>query len=142
MTSPVRGAPLRLPVAVAPLLDALCLIAFVAAGRQSHDVQGGVPWFLVVVWPLLAGWFVTALVTQLYVRADRAWLRMAATVLVGVAIALLLRATVTHRDTPVAFVVVAYLFITALTVGWRLIVIGVQAMRSRAGSVAGNSASR
>ena len=142
MTTPARGTPLRLPVAVAPLLDALCLIAFVAAGRQSHDVQGGAPWFLVVVWPLLAGWFVAALVTQLYVRGDRAWLRIAATLLVGLAIALLLRATVTHRDTPVAFVVVAYLFITALTVGWRLVVIGVQAMRSRGGSVAGNSASR
>ena len=142
MTSRARGALPRLPVAVAPLLDALCLIVFVAAGRQSHDLQGGAPWFLVVVWPLLAGWFVTALIAQLYVRGDRAWLRLAATVVVGVAIALLLRASVTHRDTPVAFVVVAYLFITALTVGWRLVLIGVQAMRSRGGSVAGNSAGR
>lgn len=140
--SRARSAPLRLPVAVAPLLDALCLIVFVAAGRQSHDLQGGAPWFLVVVWPLLAGWFVTALAAQLYVRGDRVWVRLAATVVVGVAIALLLRATVTHRDTPAAFVVVAYLFITALTVGWRLAVIGVQAARSRGSSVTENSASR
>lgn len=142
MTSSARGAPARLPVAVAPLLDALCLIVFVAAGRESHDLQDGAPWFLVVVWPLLAGWFVTALAAQLYVRRDRAWLGLGATVVVGVAIALLLRATVTHRDIPVAFVVVAYLFITALTVGWRLVVIAVQAARRRGGSVAGNSASR
>lgn len=142
MTSSTRGASRGMPVAVAPLLDALCLVVFVAAGRQSHDVQGGAPWFLVVVWPLLAGWFVTALAAQLYSRSDRAWLRLAATVVAGVALALLLRATVTHRDAPVAFVVVAYLFITALTVGWRLVGIGVQAARSRGGSVAGSSARR
>lgn len=142
MTTTARGALLRLPVAVAPVLDGLCLAVFVAAGRQSHDLQGSAPWFLIVVWPLLAGWFVTALVAQLYVRGDRAWLRLAATLVVGVAIALLLRATVTHRDTPAAFVVVAYLFITALTVGWRLVVIGVQAARGRRGSVRRQSASR
>ena len=142
MTSSVRGAPLRPPAAVAPLLDALCLIVFVAAGRQSHDLQGGAPWFLVVLWPLVAGWFVTALAAQLYGRSDRAWLRLALTVIAGMAIALLLRAMVTHRDTPIAFVVVAYLFITALAVGWRLVGIGVQAARRRGGSVTGNSASR
>lgn len=131
MTSNARGAALRLPVAVGPVLDALCLMVFVAAGRQSHDLQGGASWFFIVVWPLLAGWFVTALATRLYVRAERRWLRLAATVIVGVAIALLLRATATHRDTPVAFVVVAYAFITVLTAGWRLVVVGVIAARRR-----------
>ena len=100
------------------------------------------PWFLVVVWPLLAGWFVTALAAQLYGRGDRAWLRLTATVAAGVAIALLVRATVTHRDTPVAFIVVAYLFVAALTVGWRLVGIGLQAARRRGGSVTGSSANR
>ena len=142
MTSSARAAALRLPIVVPPVIDALCLIVFVAAGRQSHDLQGGGSWFFVVLWPLLAGWFLTALLARLYVRGDHAWLRLAATVIVGVAIALLLRATITHRDTPVAFVVVAYLFITALTVGWRLVGKGVQAARRRGGSVAGNSASR
>lgn len=142
MTTSARGALLRLPRAAAPLLDALCLIVFVAAGRQSHDLQGGAPWFLVVVWPLLAGWFLVALVVRLYTRGDRAWLRLAATVAAGVAVALLLRATVTHRDTPVAFVVVAYVFITALTVGWRLVGKGVQAARGRTDTVAGSSATR
>ena len=140
MTSSARGTALRLPIAVPPVIDALCLIVFVAAGRQSHDLQGGASWFFVVAWPLLAGWFLTALLARLYVRGDRTWLRLAATLVVGIAIALLLRATITHRDTPVAFVVVAYLFITALTVGWRLVVIGVHAARRRRGSVAGSSA--
>ena len=129
MTSSARVTPLRLPLVVPPVIDALCLIVFVAAGRQSHDLQVGASWFFVVAWPLLAGWFLTALVARLYVRSDHAWLRLAATVVVGVAIALLLRATVTHRDTPVAFVVVAYVFITALTAGWRLVFVGVLAAR-------------
>ena len=141
MTPSVRGAPLRLPGAVAPLLDALCLIVFVAAGRQSHDLQGGASWFFIVLWPLLAGWFLVALASRLYTRGDHAWLRLAATVVIGVAIALLLRASATHRDTPVAFVVVAYLFITALTAGWRFVAIGVLAARSRGGSATGRSAS-
>jgi FtsH-binding integral membrane protein len=137
MTSSMRSTTLRLPVAVAPVLDALCLMVFVVAGRQSHDLQGGASWFFVVVWPLLVGWFVTALATRLYTRPDRVWLRLAATVVVGVAIALLLRATVTHRDTPVAFVLVAYLFITALTAGWRLVVLGIAAARRRRDSAPG-----
>ena len=140
MTPSARDTPLRLPVVVAPVIDALCLLVFVAAGRQSHDLQGGASWFFVVAWPLLAGWFLTALVARLYVRRDRTWLRLAATVLVGIAVALLLRATVTHRDTPVAFVVVAYLFITALTAGWRLVVVGVLA--TRRGSVTRGSSTR
>jgi hypothetical protein len=132
MTSPVAtSTPSRAPVFVAPVLDALALIVFVAAGRQSHDLQGGAPWFFVVLWPLAAGWFLTAGATRLYVRTDHALARLAVTVLIGVAIALVLRATVTHRDTPVAFVVVAYLFITALTAGWRLVVIAVQTLRRR-----------
>lgn len=137
----MRSTPRRLPVAIAPVLDALCLMVFVVAGRQSHDLQGGPSWFFIVVWPLLVGWFVTALAARLYTRPDRAWLRLAATVVVGVAIALLLRATVTHRDTPVAFVVVAYLFITALTAGWRLVVLGIAAARRRRDSSPGAPAS-
>lgn len=140
MTSRAGGPQLRLPVFVPPVLDALCLIVFVAAGRQSHDLQGGASWFFVVVWPLLVGWFLTALLTRLYVRGDHTWLRLAATVVIGVAIALLLRAAITHRDTPVAFVVVAYLFITALTAGWRLVVVGV--LTARRGSVTRGSSSR
>lgn len=136
-----RETPLGLPVVVAPLVDALCLIVFVAAGRQSHDLQGGASWFFIVLWPLLAGWFLTALAARLYVRRDNTWLRLAATLVIGIAIAMVLRATASHRDTPVAFVVVAYLFITALTVGWRLGWIAVLAMRRRRGSSPGAPAS-
>lgn len=138
----MRDTPLGVPAFVPPVLDALCLIVFVAAGRQSHDLQGGASWFFVVVWPLLAGWFLTATAVRLYVRRDLTLLRVGATIGIGTAIALLVRATVTHRDTPVAFVVVAYLFVTALAVGWRLLWIGVVAARRRGGSAPGAPANR
>ena len=138
----MRETPFGLPACIAPVFDALALVVFVAAGRQSHDVQGGAPWFFIVVWPLLAGWFLTATAVRLYVRRDQTWLRLVASIGIGTAIALLVRATVTHRDTPVAFVVVAYLFTTALTVGWRLVWIGVVAARRRGGSAPGAPANR
>lgn len=103
------------------MLDALCLVVFVAAGRESHGLDSGVGWFLAVLWPVAAGWFATALMAGLYTRRSRAGLRLAATVLLGVGVGLILRIAVTHRDTPLAFVLVAYGFITLTTVGWRLI---------------------
>ena len=136
-----RPASLRLPAFVAPVVDALCLALFVAAGRQSHDLLGGASWFFIVLWPLAVGWFVAALAAGLYVRRDHSFVRLAATVLIGVAVALVLRAAVTHRDTPVAFVVVAFAFITALTFGWRLVLVGVDAARRRGRSATGTPAS-
>lgn len=104
------------PIAV----DALCLVVFVLAGRQSHGLDSGVGWFFVVLWPVAAGWFATALAVGLYARSTRPGLRLAATVVVGVGIGLVIRIAVTHRDTVLAFVLVAYGFITLTTVGWRL----------------------
>jgi len=114
------------------VLDALCLAIFVAAGRQSHDLQGGASWFFIVLWPLLAGWFLVAVAAQLYTSGTRPLVRLGATVVIGVAIAIVLRVAVTHRDSPVAFVVVAYVFIAVLTAGWRAAAIGVRALRRRA----------
>ena len=50
----------------------------------------------------------------------------------GIAIALVLRAVVTHRDTPIAFIIVAYAFIGLATFGWRLVVRGLILVRRRA----------
>ena len=120
----------RFAVAAA-VADAICLAVFVAAGRQSHDIGGGAGWFVAVLWPFLAGWFAAAMVTQLYTARSRWLARTAATVIAGVALALLLRATVTHRGTPVAFIVVAYAFVALLVVGWRLLLLGVRQVQRR-----------
>jgi Protein of unknown function (DUF3054) len=57
----------------------------------------------------------------LYTSRSRFPLRLAATEVVGVAIAVVLRSTITHRDTPIAFIIVAYGFIALSTIGWRVV---------------------
>lgn len=124
----------RLPAYVAPIADAACLMIFVAAGRESHDIGGGASWYLTVLWPFAAGWFALALADGLYVRRSKPWVRLLVTLAGGVAIALVLRAGVTQRSTPAAFVVVAYAFVALLTFGWRLLVAGVRSVLRGRGS--------
>jgi Protein of unknown function (DUF3054) len=109
-------------IAAAPLIDVACLCLFVLLGRQSHDITGGGGWFFVVVWPFLAGWFAVAIGIGLYAARRRLAVRLVATEIVGVAIALTLRDAVTHRATPLAFIAVAFGFIAVTTLGWRVIV--------------------
>src|ERR1700686_1349171 len=106
-------------VAAPPILDGVCLCAFVILGRQSHDIGEGAAWVFVAVWPFIAGWFAVALVTGLYTSRSQRPVRLAVTEVVGVAIALVLRSTITHRDTLIAFIIVAFGFIALSTIGWR-----------------------
>lgn len=99
--------------------DAVCLLAFVAIGRTSHDLHGRAGWFLDVLWPFAVGWFVAAVATRLYTAASIPWARAAATSVLGVTAALVLRATLTTRSTPIIFGVVAFSFLTLTTLGWR-----------------------
>ena len=108
-------------IAGPPILDGACLCAFVILGRQSHDIGEGAQWFFTVVWPFIAGWFAVALALRLYTSRSRLWTRLAITEVVGVAIALVLRSAITHRDTPIAFIIVAFGFIALSTIGWRVV---------------------
>lgn len=116
---------------LAPILDVIALVVFVAAGRESHGLDEGATWFLGVLWPMVAGWFAIAAVVLLYARGTHQAIRLTATIVAGVGAGLLLRAAVTHRATPVAFVLVAYAFITLLTAGWRLVALGVREVSRR-----------
>jgi Protein of unknown function (DUF3054) len=118
-----------LPVAVA---DAACLAVFVLLGRQSHDLTSGFTWYLTVLWPFLLGWFAAAAAIRLYTSWPNRSIALAATWVAGTAIALLLRATITQRATPIAFIIVAYAFIALLVFGWRLALRSVQLLRHRA----------
>ena len=109
----------RRSTAVAVGADAVCLLAFVAIGRTSHDLHGGIGWFVDVLWPFAVGWFGAALATRLYTDASHPELRATATCVLGVTAALVLRATLTTRSTPIVFGVVAFSFLTLTTVGWR-----------------------
>jgi hypothetical protein len=110
----------RRPV-VAAAVDGVCLVVFVLLGRSSHGLNGGGNWFLTVLWPFVVGWYAAALVvTHLYRAATHPWWRAAATVTLGVVLALLVRVTATSRSTPVVFGVVAFIFLMLTTVGWRV----------------------
>jgi len=115
---PMTSEPRR-STAVAVGADAVCLLAFVAIGRTSHDLHGGIGWFVDVLWPFAVGWFGAALATRLYTDGSHPWLRAIATCVLGVTAALVLRATLTTRSTPVVFGVVAFSFLALTTLGWR-----------------------
>ena len=128
MTRPRLGRAARRAV----LADTACLVAFVALGRRSHDLHGGSGWFFAVLWPFLVSWFAAAAATGLYAARSRPWRRLSATCLLGVTLALVLRATVTGRATPVVFGVVALTFLALTTAGWRAgarVVTGVTGVR-------------
>ena len=130
----VRHAMQRKTVLTAAALDAaLAPAVFVALGRESHDIDSGITWYLTVLWPFLLGWFAAAATLRLYAhvaeslapaRVDLGWRHRG--------LAMVSRAVVTGRSTPVAFVIVAYAFIGLLVFGWRLAVRGVTLLRRRA----------
>ena len=116
--------PLRLR-RLAPAFDGLCLAVFVALGRDQHHIDRGVDWFLTVLWPLAVGWLVGALVTRLYTRVERSWLRLAGTLVVAVLIGGVLRWGFTNRDAYSVFTVVELGFLALVTFGWRLVAHGI-----------------
>ncbi|MCU1457539.1 MAG: hypothetical protein JWL73_1631 [Actinomycetia bacterium] len=137
-TGTSQPAPRPLGGVVAPFADAVCFVAFVFLGRDQHAINGGLSWFLTVLWPLLLGWFVVALATHLYTRADRTWLRLAVTWIAGVLIGLVIRELFTsHGDSFGTFTVVVLVFIGLTTFGWRgLLLAWRRAARRRAAGVA------
>lgn len=109
--------------ALPPIADALCIVAFVLAGRQSHDLDGGAAWLLTVLWPFAAGWFAASLLTGLYGGHGDSWRRLGVTWIAGTAVALVLRVLVTGRTAPPVFIMVALTFLGATTFGWRFVVL-------------------
>jgi hypothetical protein len=98
------------------------LVGFVLGGRAAHNIGGGIPTFLTILWPLAVGWFAVAWAVGLYARSARPlWARLLLTWGLGLSVGLLLRALVTGGGTPVAFVAVAGGFMGATTVAWRLL---------------------
>ena len=118
-------------------VDAVCLALFVALGRASHDISSGIAWYLTVLWPFLVGWFAVAAALSAVPVAARS-LGDARLHLGGwdARSRLVLRAAVTQRSTPIAFIIVTYIFIGVTTFGWRLFVHGLGWVRSRDGIAA------
>jgi hypothetical protein len=81
------------------LLDAVALLAFAAVGVLTHGASAGA--FARDAACLLVGWFAAGLVAK---RLLLQWL-------LGVALALALRALIVGHAPPVAFVVTTYVFV-------------------------------
>ncbi len=112
----------------AAAFDAIAVLAFVVAGRRSHD-EGGNAW---VETAKVAAPFLIALAVGWC--ATRAWKRPEALATgagiwaVTVVLGMLLRRAVFDRGTAASFVIVATLVTGALLLGWRAVV-GVVARR-------------
>lgn len=103
---------------IAPVLDGVCLIAFVVVGKENHHVTTGFRWFWEVLWPLAVGWFAVGIVVGLYRQRRLTWLRWAATLAFGTLLTMWLR-TFTGRSAFTAYTVVVYIFVGLTTLGWR-----------------------
>lgn len=106
---------------LAPVMDAGCLVLFVVLGRDRHNLHEGIAWFLTVLWPLAVGWTIGALVTRLYTRAARGWLRLAGTIVIALLVGGVLRGAFTNRVSFSIFTAVALAFLSLTTFAWRLV---------------------
>ncbi len=104
---------------LAPLIDVVCVVAFVGIGRVAHDHGISLAGMASTTWPfglgLLAGWALVA-------RLHRALLRPLSgeiVVMTTVALGMVLR-VIAGQGTAPAFIVVAWAFLTLFIVGWRL----------------------
>ena len=103
----------------APLLDLLCLVAFVVAGAGQHRVDEGAGWFLTVLWPLVVAWYGIAIVTRLYTRVDRIWVRLAVTLVVGAFLNAVLRWAFTDRPFLTVYTAVFAAWMALTAFAWR-----------------------
>ncbi|POH60423.1 DUF3054 domain-containing protein [Cryobacterium zongtaii] len=131
---PYRNSSLTL-VSLAAGLDAAMLLLFVVIGRASHGE--GLWGVLGTWWPFLAG----LVVAWLVVTARRAPLQIVWTGvgvwLITVVVAMLLR-VVSGQGVQLSFVIVTFLVLGVLLLGWRAIALLVQRRRRRRASVQGS----
>ena len=110
-------------------IDLLCIVAFVAMGKENHGVHRGVGWFFNVWWPLAVGFILGGLVTRLYTARDRWPLRLDGTVAIAVIIGGPLR-TLTSRSMYSVFTLVAFAMLIVLTFAWRLLRVAYHQVRA------------
>ena len=111
-----------MPTFVVPLVDVVCVVAFVLIGRRDHDEGEVLVEVLRTVAPFLigltAGWALLARTARRGVAWRSGVIVWASTVIVG----LVLRRVAFDRGAAFSFVVVATLFLGVFLVGWRLLV--------------------
>ncbi len=120
MTEAVQPAAARFDRrSVGPLVaDWICVLVFVALGKENHDESGGIVWYLTVWWPLAVGFVVGGLVTRVYTLDDDWTARVLGTVLIAVLVGGPLRA-ITGRPIFSTFSLVAIVVLSIFTLAWR-----------------------
>lgn len=104
---------------VGPLVaDWVCVLVFVALGKENHGESGGIGWYLTVWWPLAVGFVVGGLVTRVYTLEDDWTARVLGTVLIAVLVGGPLRA-LTGRPIFSTFSLVAIVVLSVFTLAWR-----------------------
>ena len=131
---PIVARPRFSTAAVVPLaIDLLCIVAFVAMGKENHGVHRGVGWFFNVWWPLATGLVIGGLMTRLYTARDRWPLRLVGTVAIAVIIGGPLR-MITGRGMYSVFTIVAFGMLILLTFAWRLLRVAYHQVRAQPSS--------
>lgn len=101
------------------LVDVAWIALFALLGRESHEGDTAVLAVLGVAWPFLAGYAATALVVGLR-RRPRSVGRGTAAWIGTVAGGMAIRTVLEGRLPETAFILVAFAFLAAGIVGWRL----------------------
>ena len=121
----------------AAAFDAIAVLAFVVAGRRSHDEGGNA---LVETTEVAAPFLIALAVGWL---ATRAWKRPEAMATgagiwaITVVLGMLLRRVVFDRGTAASFVIVATLVTAVLLLGWRAVVTATTRRRGGGGRATG-----
>ena len=106
---------------VAPFIDLLAVVVFVAIGRARHDHGDALGGLVSTSWPFVLGLIVSWVILA---RRSRAGLGLgdgALVVVVTVAIGMLAR-VIAGQGTAFAFILVALAFLALEMEGWRLVV--------------------
>lgn len=116
------------------LVDALAVLVFAAIGRQAHeegahDVVIALGQVVGIAAPFLAGALVGALAVRSW-RDPPAWRSGVAVWIGAVVIGMLLRWAFVEPP-PLSFIIVATVSLAVLVLGWRGVVRGIMALRSR-----------
>ena len=112
-------------------LDLTLIILFALIGRRTHDEGSALGGVLTIAAPFLIGYAVAAAIGRID-RAPRDPKRAGAVAILAVALGMALRGTVFDRGLAPAFVIVAFVTVTAFLVAWRLVAITVGRSRRRA----------
>jgi hypothetical protein len=133
MIQPVPG-PAGRRVAGAVAADLVCVLIFVLIGRHAHSEADSAAGVVATTWPFavgVIGGYIGAALTQ---WSAYSWRGACVIVVKTLILGLVLRYTVARDGTPLPFIIVTTLFLTAFMMGWRLAVYGLRHQARRRSS--------